>query len=81
MSQTHNEEKLAKITVDDLEVEIPRGIYSLADFKQEIHADATKVVEMFIKGKFETLKDTDTVDVKPGEKFATHVQRGGSSCK
>jgi hypothetical protein len=76
-----NKEKEVTIIVDEIPTKILPGTYSLTQFKQAVNIDASKVVEMFVKGKFVTINDSDPIEVKAGEKFSSHVPRGGSSWK
>lgn len=72
-------EKEVTIIVDTKPRKIPPGTYTLAEFKTALGIDAARVVEQFIKGKFEPIDSGASIEVKAGEKFATHVPRGGSS--
>lgn len=74
-------EKEVEIIVDTKPRKIAPGTYTLDQFKEVLGIDPSRVVEEFIKGKFEPIAAGDSIDVKAGEKFATHVQRGGSSWK
>jgi hypothetical protein len=79
MSETASHVKLVHITLDERPAEIPPGEYTLPEFKKELRIDDSKVVEEFVKGRFVTLGVDDKITPKNGDKFATHVQRGGSS--
>ena len=79
MSETASHVQLVHIIVDDRPVEIPPGEYTLTEFKKELRIDESKVLEEFVKGKFITLTADRTIVPKNGDKFASHVQRGGSS--
>jgi hypothetical protein len=77
----HDVDKDREVTiiVDEVPRKIQSGTYSLAEFKRTLNIDASKVIEMFVKGKFVTINDADPIIVKAGEKFSSHVPRGGSS--
>jgi hypothetical protein len=77
--EEHKKEKEVTIILDGKPRKIVAGIYTQAEFKEKLGIAESKVIEIFVHGKFEPIPDGKPIEVKEGEKFATHVPRGGSS--
>lgn len=75
----HKKEKQVRIFLDGKPREIEAGTYTQAEFREALGIDPSKIIEIFVNGKFEPLPEGESIEVKAGEKFATHVPRGGSS--
>ena len=75
------QDKKVDVSIDGKERKIRPGEYSLADLKDALKVDESKVLEQLINGQFTALKSTDTIPIGGGEVFSSHVPRGGSSWK
>jgi hypothetical protein len=78
-NEEHKTEKQVTIFLDGKPRKIEAGTYTQAEFKDKLGIDPSKIIEIFVHGKFEPIPDGKSIEVKEGEKFATHVPRGGSS--
>lgn len=59
--------------------EIPGGEYVVSKLKEVLGVPADRVLEIVKEEGFVTLKDDESIHVHEGEKFASHVRKGGSS--
>lgn len=71
--------KKVEVTVDGKAHEVRPGTYVVADFKKEVHVDASRELDQVVNGEFITLDNSASIDIKGGEVFVSHVPQGGSS--
>ncbi len=75
-----NGHHLVEVIVDGVPRKIEAGSYIVAVFKQQVGVDASKELEQVVEGKLIPLTDDATIVLtKSGERFVSHVRRGGSS--
>ena len=71
-------QKQIPVFIDGKMMKIPDGEYVVSGLKEVLGVAADRVLE--IKGKeLIPLQDDQTIQVHEGEKFASHVRKGGSS--
>jgi hypothetical protein len=69
-----------EVSIDGAPKRIHRGSYALPDLKQALGVDASLDLDVIEKdGAFHTIGDNERTTVKEGEKFISHVKKGGSS--
>jgi len=71
--------KKVEVTVDTKHREVRPGEWVVADFKNEVKVDASRILEQVVNGQLVILQDTQTIEIKGGEVFVSHVPQGGSS--
>jgi hypothetical protein len=70
---------LVTISVDGSDRWVPKGKYVVSEFKGMVAVSPEYELDQVEDGRFEPLPDGDTVHIKGGEVFVSHVRRGGSS--
>jgi hypothetical protein len=73
----HNHE--VTVMVDNKPHRVESGNYVVSQFKKDVHVDASRELDEIIKGELIPLDDNAAITIKGGEKFVSHVRRGGSS--
>ena len=72
--------EVVTVTIDRNEVEIAPGHYHLPQLKQVLGVSADRLLDKVVgAGNFEELNEHQTIVIKGGEVFVSHVQRGSSS--
>lgn len=71
--------KLVQVTIDGKHKTIQAGTYPVAELKQVLGVDPSRVLDEVIGGEFKELPDNGTVHIKGGEIFVSHVRQGQSS--
>jgi hypothetical protein len=72
-------EHKVEVTVDHKPRHVFPGSYVVSTFKEIVHVPASKVLEQVIAGELKLLADNETIEIKGGEVFISHVRTGGSS--
>jgi len=67
------------VTVDNNEIKIHRGSYTVAELKVAISVPAELALDQIVDGQFNPLEDTAHIVIKGGEQFVSHQRTGGSS--
>jgi len=70
---------LVSISVDGTDRPVPKGKYVVSEFKGMVGVPPEYELDQVEAGRFQPLPDGDTVHIKGGEVFVSHVRRGGSS--
>lgn len=78
-SKKKNEQHLVKIKVNDKEIDISRGKYTVAEIKTKGSVPQTDVLDELIDGKLICLPDDASVLIKGCEQFFSRVRGGVSS--
>lgn len=58
---------------------IPGGVYTTEGLKKALDVDASLELDLFEHGQFQPLKAGESITVRDGMKFISHVPTGGSS--
>lgn len=72
-------EKKVEVTVDQKERKVRPGSYTVSDFKREVKVDDALALDQLVNGTLTALDDGQTIDIRGGEVFVSHVRQGGSS--
>lgn len=72
-------EHKVEVTVDHKPHHVFPGPYVVSTFKEIVDVPASKVLEQVISGELKLLADNETIEIKGGEMFISHVRTGGSS--
>lgn len=71
--------KLVQVTIDGKQKTVQAGTYTVTELKRVLGIDTSRVLDEVIRGEFKELQDSDTIHVKSGEIFVSHVRQGQSS--
>jgi len=74
-----HEKKKVKIEVDNHPEHVAPGSYVVSEFKALVGVPADKDLDQVINDALVTLNDNDTIVIKGGEVFFSHVRHGGAS--
>ncbi len=72
-------EHKVEVTVDHEHDHVFPGPYIVSTFKEIVHVPPSKVLEQVVAGELKLLEDTETIVIRGGEVFLSHVRTGGSS--
>ncbi|MFN0157050.1 MAG: hypothetical protein ACKVRP_03135 [Bacteroidota bacterium] len=67
------------VTVDRMPHHVRPGTYVVAEFKKIVKVEAALQLDRILQGEFIPLADNDTIRIKGGEVFISHVRQGGSA--
>lgn len=70
---------LVTVSVDGHDRQVPKGKYTVAEFKATVGVAANYELDQIVDGEFKPLPDDGTIHIKGHEAFVSHVRRGGSS--
>lgn len=76
---TQKPEKKIEVTVDQKSRKVRPGSYLVSEFKKEVKVDAALALDQVIDGGFRPLEDNETISIRGGEIFVSHVRQGGAS--
>jgi hypothetical protein len=68
-----------EVIVDGTPTKVEAGTYIVSDFKQLVGVEASKELEEIVQGKLVPLADESSIAIKSGQRFVSHIRRGGSS--
>jgi hypothetical protein len=71
--------RIVQVTVDSRPTEVQAGSYTVTAFKILISVAAGRVLDQVVGGEFRELSDNQTIRIKGGEVFVSHVRQGQSS--
>jgi len=73
------EQSFVSITINDTETSIHRGRQTVVEIKKAGKVPLNHALEQVIDGKIIPLDDDDSVVIKGGEVFISHIKDGGSA--
>lgn len=74
-----SENRLVKVSIDNIEKEIPRGVYTTEDLIAVLKVEPGYLLNLAGKDGLTTLKPHQHIHVKDGMRFFSQVPGGGSS--
>jgi hypothetical protein len=67
------------VTINGQDFSIHRGRRSVAEIKSTGNVPAAEELEQIVDGVFSPLGDSDSITIKGGEVFVSHVRAGAAS--
>jgi hypothetical protein len=75
----HHHKKDVAVKVDGKTHHVPEGTYVVSEFKKLVGVPPSKELDEVVHGELKPLDDNQTIHIKGGEVFISHVRQGGSS--
>lgn len=77
--QENKGQNFVNVSINDIETSIHRGRQSVEEIKTAGEVPLNHMLEQLIDGQLTPLGDNDSVVIKGGEVFISHIKDGGSA--